>query len=362
MGALSLLVAATSSTHGAAASSTPSTQANATTTLYFQHTPEDADQLLHLLQKTTAHEHLLFIGDSTVRNMFLLLARVALGVPRQLQLATALKEPGFKQRFMPPNIDPTILDASSRWNVYGRMSFNTSWGARFTYLKVFLPPLKMDHLVLCVLPSSLQEKDCKKKAMFLAQEKKPTVILWNFGLHLLHILSARRTSAWAIKAGLEYRQLVQNSSKALRRAYPDALLVYRTTNRICEEKLSGNYHQARCDMHCGVMNVSSRAATLGTQCICEHHNARRANSTCSSYFHLTSVADCDVSFMNGAASRSQHEETMMAISAAGDPRLRLLDAYAMTESLCDTCLDGRHYPKKVFAFVDHFIKLVKTHH
>ena len=65
-----------------------------------------------------------------------------------------------------------------------------------------------------------------------------THILWNYGLHALHLEPFRRKS---INSLSDYMNQIYECHKILKSHYPNAQIIYKYTNTICDEKFTGKY-------------------------------------------------------------------------------------------------------------------------
>lgn len=65
------------------------------------------------------------------------------------------------------------------------------------------------------------------------------VVVWNMGLHHLHLKPSRVPGGWLNFS--TYQANLRRCSNKLRRAFPNALIVYMLTNDICNSRLAGNY-------------------------------------------------------------------------------------------------------------------------
>jgi len=78
--------------------------------------------------------------------------------------------------------------------------------------------------------------DCTLPA--LPRDANVTHILWNCGLHVLHLEPYRPRGIPSLAA---YREALDVGFRQLRAAYPRARLTYKFTNHVCDEAYAGDY-------------------------------------------------------------------------------------------------------------------------
>lgn len=173
----------------------------------------------------------------------------------------------------------------------------------------------------------------ESKHLLALKETKPEAVLWNLGLHLLHLHPARPCRARSKEVGIKecgnYSHVVRSSAEAIHDAAPDAVLVWKTTNAICEERFVGAYRDAVKAWH------SNRTRQVMVD---------KCRRECSMF--RSGGRRCEEEIFDRASTKRQH-----AISAQvlGDLpfSVAILDAYNITDGQCDMTAvrDGRHYPR-----------------
>ena len=299
-------------------------------------TDDEAALLSSLLQRLSGRV-VLFVGDSTLRNQFVQLARVGLKIPRTLPLAMAVTQHNFSGAFSSssPIKQPDRPDSSNGyWGGFGWMAATTPANATFAYAKIW---------GCTELKSTLQ---MARKAMNRHQRRTgygrwpPDALMWNFGLHLLHMYPARPVPTVSLRCALGYEALVHTSLRELRRAAPTATLLWRTTNAVCDGGFVGDWadviHAYRCDAD-------------GS---CELPPARRIRERCEKRYNVSQVV-CNHTVMSRQNTLAQQRLALKALrvhcrpggsTCSSDPQLRVVDAFSLTDGQCAATADGRHYP------------------
>lgn len=180
---------------------------------------------------------ILFIGDSQLRNQFLALTRLMLGVPRDMPLAQALYASNASDSLAGGVFEPASTRRSSDamyadtnayfWHTHPFMLAQKTSGSKLTLAFVKL----------------LFDCDGLPAALSLAQRRlvrrdawPPTVVVWNFGLWYLHLSqhTPKGVDARVLRCSAAYDTLVERSVLTLAAAAPEALLFWRTSNAVCE--------------------------------------------------------------------------------------------------------------------------------
>lgn len=158
-------------------------------------------------------------------------------------------------------------------------------------------------------------------------ELQPGAVVWNFGLHLMHVYPERSCVAEPEKQNYhncgDYGSLVKSSAAALMKVTP--LLIWRTTNAICEEK----YHPDTVKL-LEAWHGETTGAELEERC--QEECGLGEGRSC-----LDELADA-----HGA--QLQRRLSLQAITSVSRD-IALLDAFTMTEDRCDMTPDGEHYAK-----------------
>lgn len=153
---------------------------------------------------------------------------------------------------------------------------------------------------------------------------QPTVVMWNFGLHMLHqfphVECAGKASRFSSCGN--YAELVQSSAYML--MPKTTKLVWRTTNYVCDTKL-----------HTPLRNYIS-----------EWNNPTKRQSMeaeCQSICGSLQGWSCSDSLLSTHGSLMQRGDSVNILSRASSSIL-FLDSFDMTQEKCDDTEDGIHYP------------------
>eukprot|EP00964_Phaeocystis_antarctica_P135668 scaffold100024_cov57-Phaeocystis_antarctica.AAC.1 len=287
-------------------------------------TAEDA--LVSSLLRRLSHRVVQFVGDSTLRNQFVQLARVGLDIPRTLPLAMAVTQHNFSGAFSsssPIKQSDRPDSSNGYWGGFGSMLATTPANATIAYAKIWgCTELKSTLLAA-------------RKAMNRHQRRTgrgrwpPDVIVWNFGLHLLHMYPARPVPTVSLRCALGYGELMHSSLHELQRAAPTARLMWRTTNAVCDSGFVGDWYD--------VIHAYSGSGSASYQLPA----ARRVRERCTRRYNV-SEAVCDQTVMSRQNTLAQQRLALKALS--DDPGIGVLDAFALTDGQCASTADGRHYP------------------
>ena len=286
------------------------------------------DALIGSLLRRLSHRVVQFVGDSTLRNQFVQLARVGLDIPRTLPLAMAVTQHNFSGAFSsssPIKQSDRPDSSNGYWGGFGSMLATTPGNATIAYAKIWgCTELKSTLLVA-------------RKAMNRHQRRTghgrwpPDVIMWNFGLHLLHMYPARPMPTVSLRCALGYEELVHSSLRELQRAAATARLMWRTTNAVCDSGFVGDWY----DVIHAYRGTGSRGMS------CQQPAARRVRERCTRRYNV-SESVCDQTVMSRQNTLTQQRLALKALS--DDPRIGVLDAFALTDGQCGSTADGRHYP------------------
>ena len=144
--------------------------------------------LLRSLLRSLPNRVILLVGDSTLRNQFVQLARVGLELPRALPLAMAVTGRNYTGTFASssPIKQPERPDSSNGyWGGFSWMLAMTTTNTTLVYAKIW---------GCSELQTTLQ---MARKVVIRHQRRTgkarwpPDALVWNFGLHLLHMYPAR---------------------------------------------------------------------------------------------------------------------------------------------------------------------------
>lgn len=308
-------------------------------------TAVDAERLARLLDGT-AGRTILFVGDSSLRNQFVQvrlhrapvrvlpltdpsvsqLARIGLEVPQSSALATAVAQGNHTGRFTSPYPLRSEKPDSSNgyWGGFPWLAATTARNTTLAYTKLW---------GCTALESTLRRVRTLLHRLFKRRPPEPAscALVWNFGLHLLHVYPGRPVATQSLRCALGYGALVSDSVGELRRALPGVRLIWRTTNAACERRFSRDWVAATHAYHCEGAACSA-ARTTRILKACRHR-------------YNVSDAECRATFMDARNTRAQREESLQAIRLQ-EP-VGVLDAFALTENRCDETADGRHYPRLI---------------
>lgn len=195
------------------------------------------------------------------------------------------------------------------------------------YTSVFGPPLNFT-LHRIGIHSRLNDDagcfdDCLVEAV---RALKPSAVVYNFGLHLMHLFP-RHTCVQAPGTGEmyhncgDYGALVESSARALMDVTP--LLVWRTTNSICEDKLSEPEQRILADWH-----NPAKVDALEQKC----------QDTCK----LGDDRSCSDELIDAHSASRQRDISLDAIAQVSD-KIAIFDAWQWSQGKCDLTDDGKHY-------------------
>lgn len=290
---------------------------------------EDA-HLVKLLSRLQ-NRMVLMIGDSSLRNQFMQLARVGLSFPRATPVAEAVATSMYRGAFsLPGSIrQPERPDSSNGfWGGFPWLIASTPANATLMYAKVWGCPHLGDVM-----------KRMKSTALHHRQRTgyggwPPHAVYWNFGLHLLHVFPARPVPTMSIRCALNYEELVASSARVLRAEVPAARLVYRTTNAVCDRRFDGPWAVAARAHHC------ASSARMGS---CSGERLARVRQGCRRRYNMTR-SQCADTFMDERNTRAQSQAARVVL-ATHPARVQVLDVFTLTTGRCDATVDGRHYPR-----------------
>lgn len=293
----------------------------------------------------------LMIGDSSLRNQFMQLARVGLAFDRNMPVAEAVSKGAHRGSFSLPGPlrQPERPDSSNGfWGGFPWLVATTPANATLVYAKVWG----------CAELGSVVRK---LRSVLLRHQQRthglggwpPHLVLWNFGLHLLHVYPARPVPTVAVHCALGYEALVDESADTLRDALPNTRLVYRTTNAVCDGRFDGPWEVAMRAHHCaaaaqmvgplGLPPPLSPSLTLKESAACRTERMLRVQDGCRRRYNITRE-QCVVTFMDEGNTRAQRQAALN-VAARHPARVQLFDAFAITEGRCEATVDGRHYPR-----------------
>ena len=293
------------------------------------------DARLHSLLDRLQGRVLLMIGDSSLRNQFVQLTRIGLAFERTMPVAEAVSKHAHRGSFSTPYAikQPERPDSSNGfWGGFPWMAFSTPRNTTIIYAKLWG----------C---SDLRSIVHKMRSVASRHQQRsgmggwpPHAVLWNFGLHLLHVYPARPVPTTSVACALGYESLVDSSARTLRAELARAHLTYRTTNAVCDARFEGPWATAQRAYHCASHEAFSSPG-------CRNERLARVQAACQRRYNL-SLSDCANTFMDEANTRRQQQRAR-AVLRSHSARVSLMDAFQMTNEHCEATVDGRHYPRRL---------------
>jgi hypothetical protein len=158
---------------------------------------------------------------------------------------------------------------------------------------------------------------------------EPDVVVMNVGIHQLHVHPARpcREVNGAVKDCGNYMSEVTGSIHSLARRFPNADLIWKTTNSVCEGKMPA-YLQTVINQY----HSEENAANLIRQCQLE----------CAWKYGNTSDNQCQDEVLDRRGTYIQRNQSYDAIQRSPHP-VKVVDAFSITDKHCDQTEDGHHY-------------------
>ena len=304
----------------------------------------EQDAALAALLAKHKHHTLLLVGDSSLRNQFMQLVRIGLQFEKSMPVAEGITKRAHSGSFsLPfPIKNPEKPDSSNGfWGGYPWLAFSTPGNTTVIYAKNWG----------CSDPAAIVSR---MRVIALRHRQRsggfggwpPHSVLWNYGLHLLHVFPARPVPLTSVRCALGYRDLVDESARSLRMELPNTRLAYRTTNAVCDARVDGNWAVAARAYHCAAAAVASLGRCTGgckptPECMDERLS--RVQASCQRRYNAT-MGECVSTFMDAGNSKQQRDSAKAVLEGHGGG-ITLFDAFALTESRCDATVDGRHYPR-----------------
>lgn len=276
------------------------------------------------------HCTILLIGDSTIRNQFMQLARVGLSFNRA--------EPAARSIACHRHTGSISLPVPIR--NYGRPDCSNGFWGGFPWLLASTPSnLTIAYAKIwgCAELSRL----LYRMQSVVGRHREgtgmggwpPELILWNFGLHLLHVYPPRPVPITSLRCALGYGHLLSESAHILRAALPSSRLMFRTTNAVCDVRFDGAWASAAQAFRC--LATDSRSAK------CDVMRNGRILDLCQRRYNMSS-SQCSDTFMDERNTRAQRTRAL-EIFQAHTAMVEVMDAFQLTVGRCDATLDGRHY-------------------
>lgn len=302
------------------------------------------DSLLKSLMLAVPNRFILMIGDSSLRNQFVQLARIGLSFARDLPVAYSVGHKKHAGLFLAPfKIMPEDKPDSSNgfWGQFPWLLASTQSNLTLMYVKVWgcSSTASVLHKINAVLPKQREQNPA------LAAAWPPDIVLWNFGLHLLHVYPARPVPTTSLQCALEYERLVNESFSALRKLLPSARLIWRTTNSVCDSSFVGTWATAAYAYHCSDQT-------------CMTPRVVRTRKLCQRRYNITQ-RQCQETFMDRRNTAAQRERSLSVLHPSlATGRLQVLDAFDITDGHCTSTADGRHYPQLLARLNTRFLQLL----
>lgn len=273
-----------------------------------------------------SHKVLLMVGDSSLRNQFMQLARIGLHMEREVPVAYSVVHRRHEGSFVthrPIESAATPDSSNGFWGGFPWIIASTASNVTLVYAKVW--GCSRLGSVLSRVGASVRSHR-RRTGM---GGWPPDYTTWNFGLHLLHVYPARPVPTASVRCALGYGELVSTSLQELRRLLPGSRFVWRTTNAVCDASFVGAWAAAAMAFHCN----SDECATPRTV---------RLRSLCQRRYNM-SHQHCAATFMDALNTRAQNTMAQRVLRPA-HPDVRIFDAFRLTAERCDATADGRHYP------------------
>jgi hypothetical protein len=330
------------------------------------------DAVLSGLMNRLGQRTLLLIGDSSLRNQFMQLARVGLSFSRGMPSAEAISSGAHTGSFSLPYAirQPDRPDSSNGfWGGFPWMAFSTPANFTLIYAKVW-GCTNADDVIRRMRSVALRHRQHSVRSG--GGGWPPHAVMWNYGLHLLHVYPARPVPTTSIACALGYKALVAQSAQKLRTELPAAHLFYRSTNSVCEDRFEASWAVARRAYHC--TDTASSSQRIETRAGCGEERIIRVQDSCQRRYNMT-LASCVSTFMDRKSALGQRDQAKAALRAIalhpGMPRRQsqqlhrsslsgpaLFDAFAITDARCDATVDGRHYPRLLAIINAHWLTQV----
>lgn len=190
--------------------------------------------------------------------------------------------------------------------------------------------------------------DCKScdfdRFLGALTESKPTVVVFNLALHLMHLVPARRFGCLGQNLYLE--QGMDAFLRHLKDAFdPAPALVFMTSNSMCENWLVRDYGRVHARWDAGDPQVMEDCVAQSRGVLERQIAAGIIPGDHVSDERLSEA--CKLSYFSDDAVRHLNERATGAVNQAAEwypGPLRILNGYEITHNQCWATLDGRHYP------------------
>ncbi len=176
---------------------------------------------------------------------------------------------------------------------------------------------------------------CLEAAHVLAlSESRPDAVVWNIGLHLLHFHPYRPCSDAPAQSHFNgftecgpYEHVVRKSVARIHAAVPDAALIWKTTNAICDAQFRDNYQRSVFQWH---NNVTRPKMIAKCERECEVFQSRDRKCEDEIFDRFATARQANIS---------------RAVIARLPFKVGFLDSFAITDGHCNETgvTDGRHY-------------------
>ncbi|KAL3933514.1 MAG: hypothetical protein SGBAC_010367 [Bacillariaceae sp.] len=189
-----------------------------------------------LIARTLVGKRIYFIGDSTIRILFVALRRLLMVIHNNETIADSDIWHGQWMRNLTDDIEIT----KHQWRKEGLAPYMAEKDG--TYLEL------VDVNPLYFVPARRHRKDNRTKVnggnlqknfleMLKTQLVKPDVIIFNAGMHLLHLAPMRSLRHDTFASWIQYESLLDSLLQVGLDSGASAALIAKSTNKICSEKL-----------------------------------------------------------------------------------------------------------------------------
>lgn len=267
-------------------------------------------------------------GDSTVRNMYVHLARHVLpGTCGSMTLTTCVLSRGFQRDGFwtsgPPITGRATDTDHGYWGRFGWMVARSQNDTTIAYVKNW-GPLDLNALKNAIKLPALDGRIAD-------------VFLFNAGAHMLHVIGGVRVTPHrsAVEGALHHESVLAAAIHAYRNASARTALIWRTTNSICEGNWGGDRAWIVAALRCQpVENTASVCAN------CRNFSIADRYADCEARYNLA-PRECYASLLVQENSARQREISLRVLSR--NPDVGLLDAFAVTQDHCNLTDDAVHY-------------------
>lgn len=188
----------------------------------------------------------------------------------------------------------------------------------------------------------------EKKHVEVVKNERPSVVVWNLGLHLLHLHPARTCKTHHREVGMrhcgEYGDAVQKTAINLWKSAPNATLIWQTTNAVCEDKFVADYEQVIAKWHSNV----TRGAMI-----------KQCRKECATF--RSKERNCEDELFDRESTRRQRDLSLRVLRTLPFA-VKILDAFNITDDHCELTNfgDGRHYPYLISDVAQALLRIIQV--